>query len=1504
MASEQSSVNEIITAQIPSWNQMFGQQSQCECNECESMTGAPHYLAYLLHFLENCGVNENLVKDDPLGSGKKTGETPYDILIKRAPYLPHLQLTCENNNEEMSYSRIVLDIIEYYGANNTLENIPAYDSGNESWKNDQQETAKKAYGILSTQCFPLSLPYHQPLDIIRTYLLKLKTSRAELLKTFLQKDNANYQLQLTKESLLLCEEEYLLLTQFAIAGIQTEVFQLYGFDNLNEFKAGIYGVPVFLERTGLQYIELIDLLQTKFINQYIVAVNFLEQLFQGGDTDRSLLFSKLTQIKETPVDDNFETTLKIIIHDLLAQSTVPLPDEKAFKGWLDENLAGVEETIIIIPDVSDVCNYGLAKLGTIKSATDETIDLNLSEDTFKRLYFFIKLQRKTGLAIRELDTLLSAQNTASNDILITTLSASLQLMQNYQWTADEAVCLFGNFTSGDNRSAYSNLFLTDSLEAINKDFKADAFGNYFINPVTLKDNTGYNSVLLTALNLIPSGADILTKHLGIKEGEKFNLSIDLICVLHSHTIFAKALSISIDELVKLLESFEKPNALRSWDADANKFTSLDLAQTFSFIDYVKLVKESGFNVDEIQFITGQKTSSNVSDSITDDMIRQSLLAIKKGISDIDIENTVLPKSQVNEELVKNKLLLYNKDIVAQLTGILNNRIVYASTITEKPELAIPDILKTKMKYDPVTGRIVVNGVLSLTEWNEIIKDNELKKAVQAIFDKPRDFLTDNFSGFIKDEAARNILLDRTDNGTTTFENKLFLFFSAYQPYLVKELKKNLVIQQMATLIGLEEKIFRVISKTSIENVVLLVTEISNEISVELNSFPAVQVDDFKKTVIEFYKSSLLINKLKLNVTEVSFFLDHAIDFSGIDFNHFNAAQWQQLVGYARVRTINRSGQLSILDLFRTAGMPGVTLPYTISYISLMMGWLEEDVAGVISANKLQVSNFKNEKALLLVSEMMQLALKTGLKATQLLSWANSSMDFNSLSATAGEIKHALLQQYALSERKDAADKIDAAIWENERNALVSYLLTLKNIRSAGVRNIEELCGYFLIDLPMSSNMPTTRIRQAVSTVQSFVKRCLMGLESAKDKNTLKEVGVLPEYIGDNWEAMSFFRTWQVTMEFLINPYPYLSYKYLIDKSEAAKKLEENILKNDITSSNLEEFYRVYLQDNVKIANMEIVCCYVDDRLNSDSDAAKKFIHVIGRTRSAPHEYYYCTKSEKDRWSFWKKITVAIKENDGGAIAPKGAHVIFAKHRNRNYIFLPEFNKRASSNPKSSDGSTTLNAMAAQPASGLKPSEFWEVVIGVSEYYNGKWSEKKYPILNLSHTALYEHITADVGNYFFTLDQTDNELTLSLTIRGSKQLNFTFTSFNAAIMVTSPPSEPPVNQQHFFQNYRLKNMDFQIPETQTDVPILQEAASEKFINFSPQYSMDFMTGYNQPFFFHDKDRSYYVNTEPSTYAVEKTIPDTPGIIKRQLPRQETLMVIRSPESQYFYPMRFD
>jgi hypothetical protein len=130
------------------------------------------------------------------------------------------------------------------------------------------------------------LPYSQPLDISRTYLCALGTSRFATMRTFREEisefaidasqEAVNFQkhlwrypvrIDLAIEYLGLTHEEYQTLYVNPISA--TDLQEMFGFPTATidgvDWKQIVIQVPEFLKRTGLDYCEFLELWRTRFI---------------------------------------------------------------------------------------------------------------------------------------------------------------------------------------------------------------------------------------------------------------------------------------------------------------------------------------------------------------------------------------------------------------------------------------------------------------------------------------------------------------------------------------------------------------------------------------------------------------------------------------------------------------------------------------------------------------------------------------------------------------------------------------------------------------------------------------------------------------------------------------------------------------------------------------------------------------------------------------------------------------------------------------------------------------------------------------------------------------------------------------------------------------------------------------------------------------------------------------------------------------------------------------
>ena len=188
----------VLKNQIPNYEELFGSPDMCECKHCRSVYSAAAYFVELLRFLWR-------------GESNSDSLTPIDILSVRRPDLLHLPLTCENTNTIIPYVDLVNEVMEHYTANGSLLNYKGHDTGEASaaeLRANPQNMELGAYSKLKDATFPFTLPYHQPLDVIRAFSDHMKTSRYDTVKAMQPDGGVIVSKALAAESLRLSQEEY------------------------------------------------------------------------------------------------------------------------------------------------------------------------------------------------------------------------------------------------------------------------------------------------------------------------------------------------------------------------------------------------------------------------------------------------------------------------------------------------------------------------------------------------------------------------------------------------------------------------------------------------------------------------------------------------------------------------------------------------------------------------------------------------------------------------------------------------------------------------------------------------------------------------------------------------------------------------------------------------------------------------------------------------------------------------------------------------------------------------------------------------------------------------------------------------------------------------------------------------------------------------------------------------------------------------------------------------
>ena len=206
--------------------------------------------------------------------------------------------------------------------------------------------------------------------------------------------------------------------------------------------------------------------------------------------------------------------------------------------------------------------------------------------------------------------------------------------------------------------------------------------------------------------------------------------------------------------------------------------------------------------------------------------------------------------------------------------------------------------------------------------------------------------------------------------------------------------------------------------------------------------------------------------------------------------------WLRLHAYATLRDSLPKTDTRLLDLFQwTCQAEDATgLTETIAAATL---WDQEKVARMLTTEHFDLNRpeyFRNEVHLVTLQKALKMADRIRVDADRLFDWAEPSSKFWRCHAIARNIYKALRSRYDQEEWEQVIKPLNDELREHQKQALISYLFVQPELLKWGVTDADSLFEYFLIDVQMDPCFETSRIKQAISSVQLFVQRCMFGLE--------------------------------------------------------------------------------------------------------------------------------------------------------------------------------------------------------------------------------------------------------------------------------------------------------------------------------------------------------------------------------------------------------------------------
>lgn len=797
--ARQDAQDELIK-RFPTMESLFGSMDFCECEHCRSVLSPAAYLVDLLQFVEVDDMawsafaarwkedHGHEYTDTYVDKSEKIKyRKPYDALTERRPDLPHIPLTCENTNTALPYIDIVNEILEYYVANKGLTAEAAYDTGEAVTAEllaEPQNVIAKAYEVLQEACYPLTLPFDLWLETVRQFCDYFETPLARVLEVFRTSDKSLASQQAFDRSNIFIES-------LGISPSELRVFtdplaswhKLYGFESADEAttnttdpetkqRIDLNSAKALSRRLGVTYKELVDIVQTGFVNPmlenlailYKLGVNIRDVHFYLEH--KSLLAQDLAQLsadkqKQCREVEAFREKLK----DLGIKFKIP------WEQFEQEVQAIPLNQILVLSGSASGCDFDETTLQYADDKPAKDID-------FLRINLFVRLWRKLGWSIEETDRALQAfvpknapfdaahldkQPLKTALIYLAHLKALDEKLALGKQSRLKLLTLWSDIATTGKKPLYAQLFLTRSMLKSDDVFDHPS-GDYLsptwitqqaaqrwhrvqlasttpIDPVPFAaekrielsydelqevQHLAYEGVLsdadkaaLVALPLPPTQSELLAKllddvqvkaqefslvkghmlalqgALGVtaddigrilndagKSLETAELSLPNVSLLYRYGLLAKGLKAPVRDLIALKQlSGLDPCTLLHPEPLASIEENYPFSQTLRFVEVVQQVKESGFAVEDLEYLLRHRFDETAKYRLNHEATLVLLKTLADGIRAIRIEHAVPEDpATMTEQVLRQKLgLALSPDVVERFLAMIKGTAEFTAT---------------------------------------------------------------------------------------------------------------------------------------------------------------------------------------------------------------------------------------------------------------------------------------------------------------------------------------------------------------------------------------------------------------------------------------------------------------------------------------------------------------------------------------------------------------------------------------------------------------------------------------------------------------------------------------------------------------------------------------------------------------------------------------------------------------------------------------------------------
>ncbi|HEY9259592.1 neuraminidase-like domain-containing protein, partial [Chitinophaga sp.] len=1144
---------EQVSKDFPNLKSLFQEIDLCECMDCRSVYGPAAYLADVLQFLKN----------RLLSNGTKTAK---DILFARRPDIGDIDLNCDNANTPIPYIDLVCEV---------LEDAVSPDLG---ILLDNTFTVDMVAGKISAHLLQ-GLTDNDVKNVTDEALLYPKYSAAGV-DTYLLRDvksTTKISAEGTGWRVRQLRQTHLSATELNAA---PEYVNSDAYDTLSLSHIS-FGLPfdIYQER-GNSLLEIVG----------VERADLMDTLGNAAGPDapsKAAVYLKISPAERTLIVTADTTTAGQAIF----WSTGALP----LLATVQEVDVFLKKSGLSYVDLQQLLNQSFINPGNTLfiQHLDNTCDTakkiiaNLDEAALDRIHRFLRLYRKAGVSMDNLNSIImytALGNQQLNDATLVVIAALFKLQKSLGITLEQALSFYGQLPVDLYTSVYLNRIATNPID------EAFTIKNITANellPVGTRDTL--NAHLTTLKLSLKAKEDDITFLIGQLNPADITLTRDNLAFLYRHALLANLLGLKLPEMF----TFSTLSALPLLTTPAD---------TSAFVSSVRFLQTTGFTVNDLQWFLQNIDPTGLlamQDATITTWLTALQTAYQKAFNTTRPEFNAALSPDENKNGVKQQMNLLpglTAAVVDKIMAIIGG--TFADTLT--PEAYVDASLGGYFSTLDIQAKIT--ALLALLPGDPGIP------------------------------AAQNALI--ASLGTPI---SIYLFHAAKQTALYDAVQGTFGTTDVITSVLLQYGSLKFPGP-----VALLGDILSDDSLIDAVNTPPVPpaitpaAFDAQYRAIRLLKLMVsYLSKISIAAKDLQWFLQnnatmgwlepdtlrYAGDVPAADFGKW--VKWQEALlmmqNDGTVQSpVDATVVLSWTDVWGQVAS-GASQADTFQTLTLFTGWDATDVNGLTTwYGYTYPADFKLPATYLRLGAATAALRLLGVPvstATQFIIPVLTEVEADLLT-------QALRNKYDDKQWLNVIQPVEDALRPRKRDALVAYLLAA----NPDLNGSNDLYDYFLMDVMMQPGQPSSRIVMAHGILQLFIQRCLMALEPNAIADVTNDDG------WSQWIWMKNFQVWVANRKIFLYPENWIQPELRTDQSYFFADLISELQQNEITDQNVETAAIHYLEKLDDVASLDVRACYYD--------VSTYTMHVVARVRGGS-TYYYRTGVKERKWEPWTKVDVDI-----------------------------------------------------------------------------------------------------------------------------------------------------------------------------------------------------------------------------------------------------------------------